>query len=79
MDMIQEFVGKYSDFIMLGAGLLLITGSLMNWNWLCNPQGTPYAWSYGNSRGLRRLIFIALGAVLTVTSSWLLLKKYGVL
>ena len=74
-DTIQVFVKQYMDWIMAAAGVLLIIGSLMDWEWLCNPQGAPYAWQYGGSRGMRRLIFIALGAVLLLAGGWLILKK----
>lgn len=74
-DAVQAFVKQYMDWLMAGAGLLLIAGAVMDWDCLCNPQGTPYAWQYGGSRGMRRLIFTALGAVLLLAGGWLILKK----
>ena len=53
-------------------GAVLLTGAIMNWNWLCDPAGKPDSHRYG--RGSRRVIFFLLGIVLIVTSimSWVL-------
>ena len=51
---------------------LELVGSILNWNWMCDPTGKPDSHRYG--RGSRRVIFFLLGIVLIVTSimSWVL-------
>lgn len=56
------------DIVAAAFGLLLIVGSVRNWNWLCDPTGAPYAYLFG--RGARRVIFLLLGVVLIIVSLW---------
>ena len=35
------------DIVAAAFGLLLIVGSVRNWNWLCDPTGAPYAYLFG--------------------------------
>ena len=52
----------------LVAGLLALTGAVLNWNWLCDPTGAPRSHRYG--RGSRRAIFFLLGAALVAAGIW---------
>ena len=53
-------------------GVVMLIGTIRNWNWLCDPTGAPDSHRYG--RGSRRVIFFLLGIVLIVTSimAWVL-------
>ena len=53
-------------------GVVILIGTIRNWNWLCDPTEAPDSHRYG--RGSRRVIFFLLGIVLIVTSvmSWML-------
>lgn len=63
---LSAFIAEYDDYITILIGLVLIAGSVKNWNWLCNPVGKPDAQLL--SRGMYRLIFGALGLILIVCS-----------
>ena len=52
------------DIVAAAFGLLLIVGSVRNWNWLCDPTGAPYAYLFG--RGARRVIFLLLDLVMII-------------
>ena len=58
----------WENLMFLVFGVLLLIGSIMNWNWLCDPTGKPDSHRYG--RGSRRVIFFLLGIVLIVVSIW---------
>ena len=63
----------FGAVLLIGAmGVLVMIGTVRNWNWLCDPTGKPDSHRYG--RGSRRGIFFLLGIVLIVTSimSWVL-------
>lgn len=49
-------------------GIVSVVGSILNWNWMCDPTGKPDAHRYG--RGSRRVIFFLLGIVLIAVSIW---------
>lgn len=65
---ILSFLQEHWYFVTLPFGILILLGSIMNWNWLCDPAGKPYSHRYG--RGSRRVIFFLLGIVLIVVSIW---------
>lgn len=65
---IISFLQEHWYFVTLPFGILILLGSIMNWNWLCDPAGKPYSHRYG--RGSRRVIFFLLGIVLIVVSIW---------
>ena len=69
---IAAFLQERWYIAALVAGLLALTGAVLNWDWLCDPTGAPRSHRYG--RGSRRVIFFLLGIVLIVTSvmSWML-------
>lgn len=69
---ITAFLQKNHNAVTLIIGIVLLIGTIMNWNWLCDPTGKPDSHRYG--RGSRRVIFFLLGIVLIVVSimSWLL-------
>lgn len=72
------FLQEYWYIVSLAAGAVVLIGSILDWNWLCDPIGTPRSHRYG--RGFRRAIFFLLGAVLIVTGVWgivLRLKQGG--
>ena len=62
-------VGTLSRWLF---GIVLLIGTILNWNWLCDPTGKPDSHRY--SLGSRRFIFFLLGIVLIVVSmmSWFL-------
>lgn len=63
---LSAFIAEYDDYITILIGLVLIAGSVKNWDWLCYPTGKPDA--HLLSRGMYRLIFGALGLILIVCS-----------
>ena len=63
---LSAFIAEYDDYITILIGLVLIAGSVKNWDWLCDPTGKPGA--HLLSRGMYRLIFGALGLILIVCS-----------
>lgn len=65
---IMNFIQEHWYFVMLSIGILVLVGSIFNWNWICNPVGKSYSQHYG--RGLRRVIFFLLGVVLIIVSLW---------
>ena len=71
-EQITAFLQSHWEWVTLIMGIVSVAGSILNWNWMCDPTGKPYAHRYG--RGSRRVIFFLLGIVLIVTSimSWVL-------
>ncbi len=63
---LSAFIAEYNDYITIVMGLVLVVGSVQNWDWLCDPAGKPDA--HLLSRGMYRLIFGALGLILIVCS-----------
>ena len=68
---VQEFVSNHWPLISIIAGVILLVGAVMNWNWLCDPKGTRDAYnSFG--RIVRRIAFGFGGAVLIAVGVWML-------
>ena len=65
---IMDFLQEHWRFAALVMGVLVLIGAVRNWNWLCDPTGTPDVHHHG--RGYRRAIFFLLGIVLIVVSIW---------
>lgn len=65
---IMAILQEHRDFITLAIGVLLVIGAILNWNWLCDPTGTPDVHRHG--RSYRRVLFFLLGVLLTVVSIW---------
>lgn len=65
---IIAFLQVHWQFVTLVVGIVLLTGAVRNWNWLCDPTGAPDSHRYG--RGSRRVIFFLLGVLLIVISIW---------
>ena len=65
---ITAFLLEYHNVVTLVIGVLLLIGDIQNWNWLCNPRGTPDVHRHG--QGYRRIIFFILGILLIVVSIW---------
>lgn len=65
---IMAFLQEHWRFAALVMGVLVLIGAVRNWNWLCDPTGTPDVHRHG--RGYRRAIFFLLGIVLIVVSIW---------
>lgn len=71
-EQITTFLQEHWEWVTLIMGIVSVVGSILNWNWMCDPTGKPYSHRYG--RGSRRVIFFLLGLVLVVVSimSWVL-------
>ena len=71
-EQITVFLQEHWNLLTLAVGIVLLIGTILNWNWLCDPTGKPDSHRYG--RGSRRFIFFLLGIVLIVVSmmSWFL-------
>ena len=71
-EQITTFLQEHWEWVTLIMGIVSVVGSILNWNWMCDPTGKPYSHRYG--RGSRRVIFFLLGIVLIVTSimAWVL-------
>ena len=67
-EQITAFLQEHWNWVTLIIGAVLLTGAIMNWNWLCDPTGTRDA--YRHSRGYRRVVFFLLGVLLIVVSIW---------
>ena len=65
-EQITAFLKEYEEIVTLVVGVVAMIGSILNWNWMCDPTGAPYSQHYG--RGARRVIFFLLGLVLVVVS-----------
>ena len=65
---ITGFLQAHWEWVTLIMGIVSVAGSILNWNWMCDPTGKPDSHCYG--RGSRRVIFFLLGLVLIVTSIW---------
>ena len=65
---ITAFLQEQWNWVTLIIGAVLLSGAIMNWNWLCDPTGAPDSHRYG--RGSRRVILFLLGVLLTVVSIW---------
>ncbi len=65
-EQITAFLQEHWNWVTLVIGAALLIGTIMNWNWLCNPTGAPNSHRYG--RGSRRAIFFLLGVLLIVVS-----------
>lgn len=71
-EQITAFLQEHWNLLTLAVGIVLLIGTILNWNWLCDPTGKPDSRRY--SRGSRRFIFFLLGIILIVVSmmSWFL-------
>ena len=64
---ITAFLQEHSNWVTLISGAVVLIGAINNWNWLCDPVGSPIPWW---SRGTRRLFFFVIGILLIVISIW---------
>lgn len=71
---ITDIVQEYRDILLLAIGVFLVMGSILDWNWLCDPTGKPHAHRY--TRGGRRAGFFLLGILLMVVSVWSFMAAY---
>ena len=67
-EQITAFLQAHWEWGTLIMGSVSVVGSILNWNWMCDPTGKPDSHRYG--RGSRRVIFFLLGIVLIVVSIW---------
>lgn len=71
-EQIRAFLQAHWEWVTLIMGIVTVVGSILNWNWMCDPTGAPYSQHYG--RGTRRVIFFLLGLLLIVVSIMSLVK-----
>ena len=71
-EQVTAFLQEHWEWMTLIIGVVLLIGAIRNWNWMCDPTGTPDVHRHG--RGYRRVVFFLLGIVLSVTSimAWVL-------
>ena len=67
-EQITAFLQAHWEWVTLIMGIVSVAGSILNWNWMCDPTGKPDSHCYG--RGSRRVIFFLLGVVLIVVGIW---------
>ncbi len=67
-EQITVFLQGHWEWVTLIIGIVSVVGSILNWNWMCDPTGKPDSHRYG--RGPRRVIFFLLGIVLIAVSIW---------
>ena len=67
-EQITAFLQEYWYIASVLIGVVILIGTIRNWNWLCDPTGKPDSHRYG--RGSRRVIFFLLGVLLIVVSIW---------
>ena len=65
-EQVTAFLQEHWEWMTLIIGVVLLIGAIRNWNWMCDPTGTPDVHRHG--RGYRRVVFFLLGIVLIVTS-----------
>ena len=65
---IMAFLREHWYIVSLAVGVVVLIGTILNWNWLCDPTGTRDA--YRHSRGYRRVVFFLLGILLMVVGIW---------
>ena len=63
-EQITAFLQEHWNWVTLIIGAVLLIGAIMNWNWLCDPAGKPYAHLLGRTG--RRIFFFAAGSLLVV-------------
>lgn len=73
-EQITIFLQEYQQITFVIMGVVILIGAICNWNWLCDPTGSPYAQHFG--RNSRRVIFSLLGIILIVVSIWELVPKF---
>lgn len=62
------WVQQYWNWILFLAGALLVTGSTRDWDWLCDPDTSPFGQRF--SRKSRRVFFFILGVILIFVCVW---------
>ena len=67
-EQITAFLQAHWEWVTLIMGIVSVAGSILNWNWMCDPTGKPDSHCYG--RGSRRVIFFLLGILLIIVSVW---------
>lgn len=67
-EQITAFLQAHWEWVTLIMGIVSVAGSILNWNWMCDPIGTRDA--HRHSRGYRRVVFFLLGVLLIVVSIW---------
>ena len=67
-EQITAFLQAHWEWVTLIMGIVSVAGSILNWNWMCDPTGTRDA--HRHSRGYRRVVFFLLGVLLIVVSIW---------
>lgn len=75
IDFVANMFREGTDVIWILFGVLLMVGSIRNWDWLCDPTGKPHAPLM--TRGMLRFSFFCLGIVLCVCGIWTLMKRFG--
>ena len=60
-EQITAFLQAHWEWVTLIMGIVSVVGSILNWNWMCDPTGKPDSHRYG--RGSRRVIFFLLGLI----------------
>ena len=60
-EQITAFLQAHWEWVTLIMGIVSVAGSILNWNWMCDPTGKPDSHRYG--RGSRRVIFFLLGLI----------------
>ena len=63
-EQITVFLQAHWEWVTLIIGIVSVVGSILNWNWMCDPTGKPDSHRYG--RGSRRGNFFSLGYVVIV-------------
>lgn len=62
------WVQQYWNWILFLIGALLVTGSTRDWDWLCDPDTSPFGQRF--SRKARRIFFFVLGVILIFICVW---------
>ena len=62
------WVQQYWNWILFLAGALLVTGSTRDWDWLCDPDTSPFGQRF--SRKSRRVFCFILGVILIFVCVW---------
>ncbi len=73
-DFIESACQNAFDLIWIPTGILLVVGSVRDWDWLCDPTGKPHATLM--TRGMLRVAFFFLGIVLSLCGIWLFVKRF---
>ena len=50
-EQVTAFLQEHWEWMTLIIGVVLLIGAIRNWNWMCDPTGTPDVHRHGDTGG----------------------------